>query len=552
MNAARWYPTNTTLGNGDVLVSAGTIDQTQGANKLPQVWQVATNTWRDLTTAQLSLDLYPWMHLAPDGRVINTGPFATTRYVDTSGTGSWTVLTSSSFGFRDYGTSVMYDTGKVLIVGGGDPPTATAEVIDLNATSPSWRAVGSMASARRHLNATVLPDGNVLATGGSSGPGSDNSHLAVQAAEMWNPATETWTSMASYVDWPPTYRGYHSTALLLPDGRVLSAGGDGRPTAEIYSPPYLFKGPRPTVTSVPSSVAYGETFVISSADAANISQVTWIRLSSVTHAINMDQRFSRLPFTQIADGLSVTAPANPNGSPPGYYMLFAVNSAGVPSVGAIVRIGTNSEFPPAAPENFAASGVSPVRIDLTWQDVSADEIGLAIERCQSAECTDFMEIARVGANITMFANSALTPGTTYVYRVRAFNGAGYSPYTVAVTATTADPIPPVAPTDLSVEPLSFDRLALSWVDNSTDEDGFTIERCEGETCSAFHQIAQVGRDTTTFTDSGLSPETFYRYRARAFATWAESPLLDRGWCNDARTSGTGCAVCPDRDDDINQ
>ena len=136
-----------------------------------------------------------------------------------------------------------------------------------------------------------------------------------------------------------TYRGYHSTALLLPDGRVLSAGGEiTGASAEIYSPPYLFNGPRPTITSVGSTVTYGQTFTVTTPDAASISQVTFIRLPSVTHAFNQNGRLIHLQFTQVSGGLQVTAPANGNLAPPGHYMLFLVNSNGVPSVASIIQI----------------------------------------------------------------------------------------------------------------------------------------------------------------------------------------------------------------------
>ena len=143
-----------------------------GENRLPEVFQVGSNTWRDLTNAQISLGLYPRMHLAPNGRVFNSGPSTVTRYLDTSGTGAWTVVANHSVNvYRNNAPSVTYDNGKVLVMGGGDPPTNTAEVIDLNAATPAWHSIPSMAFARRQHNATLLPDGKVLVTGGTSGPG---------------------------------------------------------------------------------------------------------------------------------------------------------------------------------------------------------------------------------------------------------------------------------------------------------------------------------------------------------------------------------------------
>lgn len=346
MNQGRWYPTNTTLPNGEVLVVSG--DVTGGnVNRLPQVWQTnAGGNWRSLTTAsEFSLPLYPWMHVAPNGRVFNSGPDQVTRFLNTAGTGAWTAGPTSNFGYRDYGTSVMYDSGKVLILGGGQP-TNTAEVIDLNAAAPAWRYVRPMAFARRQVNATVLPDGKVLVTGGTRAPGFNNEAEPVYPAELWDPEAGgdglgRWTTLTSM----QMRRLYHSTAVLLPDGRVLSAGGGqgagafyNNSNAELYSPPYLFKGARPTVSSAPANVTYGQRFTVGTPQAAAVTRVTWVRLSSVTHSFNQDQRFSRLTFTRTTNALSVSAPSNRNLSPPGYYMLFILNGNGVPSIARVVRI----------------------------------------------------------------------------------------------------------------------------------------------------------------------------------------------------------------------
>jgi WD40 repeat protein len=347
MNAARWYPTNTTLANGEVAVVSGTVDGPSNVNTLPEVW--SASGVRPLTGAQLALPLYPWMHLAPNGKLFNSGPGQTTRYLDTSGTGSWTTVALTNFGDREQyaGASVMYEPGKVLIVGGSQPPTPTAEVIDLNAANAQWRYTNPMAHARRYPNATLLPDGKVLVTGGTSlfTQGGDLTGV-VYPAEMWDPVTGSWTTLASM----HAARMYHSTAVLLPDGRVLVAGGGGSSEindsnhydAEYYSPPYLFKGARPAITSAPQSAAYGETVAVVTADAASITKVTLLGLSSSTHEFNQNQRFVPLAFSPTADGsgLAVTVPSNPNLAPPGYYMLFILNGAGAPSVAQMVRIGS--------------------------------------------------------------------------------------------------------------------------------------------------------------------------------------------------------------------
>ena len=344
-------------------------------------------------------------------------------------------MANNTFGYRDYGSAVMYEPGKVLIVGGGGgsdtgpAPTATAEVIDLNAATPTWRRVASMATGRRQHNATILPDGTVLVTGGSNAPGFNNQAGAVHTAELWDPATETWTTLASSTQ----YRGYHSTALLLPDGRVLSSGGDNHANAEVFSPPYLFKGARPTVTAAPTGVGYGQSFSVETPDAASITKVTLVRLSSVTHAFNENQRFNSLSFTRVAGGLNVTAPANGNLAPPGDYMLFLINGNGVPSVAKIVRVGAAGV--PAAPSNLTAVAASSTQVNLTWRDNSANETGFRIER-RTGTTGAYGVIATVAANVTSYQDPGRSPGTQYFYRVRAINAAGASAYSNEASVTT--------------------------------------------------------------------------------------------------------------------
>jgi hypothetical protein len=290
MNAGRWYPTTTELANGDLLVMAGSID-TETMNQTPQILPAAGGQWRDLTGALAQepgvARFYPWMFVAPNGLVFSAGREQQTAYLDPRGAGSWIPVAVSHYGRRDYGSAVMYEPGKVLITGGnpripGVPssmiPTATAEVIDLNDANPAWHQVAPMALARRQLNTTLLPDGTVLATGGTQSPGFNDATAPAYTVERFDPATEAWTTLAAM----RTARIYHSIAMLLPDGRVLSAGGGlppssgggiNHPDAEIYSPPYLFRGPRPVITSSPPRVSYGQAFPIGTPDASRIVTV---------------------------------------------------------------------------------------------------------------------------------------------------------------------------------------------------------------------------------------------------------------------------------------
>jgi galactose oxidase len=437
MNNGRWYPTGVALAGGESLVVSGSYDVNYSNNTLPQVW--SGSAWRNLTGAQMATDLFPAMHLAPNGKVLMTLPAQTTRYLDTTGAGAWSTVASRRFGYRGYGSSVLYGDGRVFVVGGADPPTATAEVLDLSAASPSWQFVAPMSVARRQINATLLADGKVLVTGGSSAAGFNEPSGAVLYGEIWDPATNTWTRTPDYL----RYRGYHSTAVLLPDGRVLSAGGDNQPNAEVYSPPYLFKGARPSISSAPASVAYGQTFFVGTGagttpgtgENTDIANVHWIRLSSVTHATNMEQRINRLVFSLASGGLNVTAPSDPNLCPPGYYLLFILNGNGVPSAGRLVSIGGAAALPPVAPSGLTANSGSKSRINLAWTDNSGDEDGFKIERSTSAS-TGFSQIAVTGANITRYTDTQSRKNRTYYYRARAYGPGGHSGYSNIAGAST--------------------------------------------------------------------------------------------------------------------
>jgi len=367
MNNGRWYPTVTVLANGDALVVSGDI--TPGnVNPTPQVLQRATLTWRSL--ADFAMHLYPFMFVAPNGMTFNAGPNQDARYLDTSGPGAWLAPVNSNFGIRSDASAVMYDPGKVLIVGGdkdgsdlAESPTTSAETIDLNLGNPSWTYTNPMAYARKYHDATILPDGTVLVTGGSGAAGFNDGSEAVHAAERWDPESGTWSTLARML----VPRVYHSTALLLPDGRVLKGGG-GQPAQdpngsawrsdhtvfEYYSPPYLFSGVRPTITSAPASIRYGQTFFVETPDAADIAMATLIRLGSVTHAFDSNQRFSQLQFSAAANGLNVSSPTNGSLAPPGHYMLFVVTDTGVPSLGRIVRVSQETSVPALSPHGVEA------------------------------------------------------------------------------------------------------------------------------------------------------------------------------------------------------
>ena len=344
MRAGRWYPSILNLPSGEVLVVGGATEQGV-ANTIPEVRR-SDGTWRQLTGANLQLSYYPFMFLSPDGRVFMAGPYALSRFLDTSGTGRWINGPRSFYKFpsRNYGAALMYEPGKILLVGGSDsPPTNTVETIDLNLPTPAFRPASSMRYARRQVNATVLPDGSVLVTGGTSASGFNNPAGAVLTPELWDPVKGTWTAMAPM----KVARLYHSTAVLLPDGRVFSSGGgEGgggkvQMNGEFYSPPYLFKpdgtpASRPAIGDAPGAITYNQSFDVVTPDAANIASVALIGIPAATHGMNFNQRFQRLAFTAGAGRITATAPLRATLAPPSFYYLFLIDLNGVPSVARIV------------------------------------------------------------------------------------------------------------------------------------------------------------------------------------------------------------------------
>ena len=349
MAQGRYYPTLTMLPSGRILVVSGS-DQTGAVVTIPEIGDGVT--WRRLTGAPLSIPTpyYPAMFVAPNGKVFLAGFPGTTRYLSVAGSGAWTTVATRKVADRTMGSAVMYAPGKILYVGGGDPPTSSAEAIDLGQAAPSWRLVSPMRFPRRQTNATLLADGSVLVTNGSSGPGFNDVTSPVYDAELWHPGSDSWSLLAR----ESAGRTYHSTTLLLPDGRVLSGGsGEGggvdyansQLTLQVFTPPYLYNADgtlasRPTITSAPGRLGYGQHFTVQTPNAASVTRGTLIRLSSVTHAFNQSQLIYPLAFAAAGSGaVAATAPANANLAPPGPYMLFLLNAKGVPSLARMVSVG---------------------------------------------------------------------------------------------------------------------------------------------------------------------------------------------------------------------
>ncbi|HET9557686.1 MAG TPA: galactose oxidase-like domain-containing protein, partial [Actinomycetota bacterium] len=354
MNHGRWYPTATRLADGRVLITAG-WDETGGgasANNTDIELYTPAADGRGPGTVQVvgdeNLDYYPHQFLLPDGRVIIAGPRDNDTYYVHPGSGfaltdAPDLVVNRVWGF---GAGVLLPgppsgSTKVLLIGGADPAapdppsSSTATTEQLDTTGGGWSARASMQDSRRNVNGVILPDGNILAVGGN-GEGASNSYR--KETLLYSPAANNWTPLATQGEG----RGYHSTALLLPDASVVSAGGDTDPVrgivndiAEVFSPPYLFRGvPRPAIGSAPASVGYDAQFAIGA--SGQVSRAVLMAPGSTTHANDRNQRHVELAVTPTAGGLLAASPPSRNVAPPGPYLLFLLNAEGVPSAASWV------------------------------------------------------------------------------------------------------------------------------------------------------------------------------------------------------------------------
>ncbi len=343
---ARWYPSNVELNDGTVLEMSGTNSTGAWVQTQMETYSYASNWWTALpASANLPsavAQVYPRLTLLPTGKVFLSSP-AEKTYQFNPTTNEWSFVSDVNFGYRYFAPHVLLPNGNIMVAGGspsklngGSTATNTAEIINMSSPKPTWSYTNSMNYARYNENLVLLADGTVLAVGGGGGGGRYTN--PVLTAELYNPTTGQWSVMAAQT----IQRTYHSTAVLIPDGRVVSAGSDnGAPTQvtyEIYSPPYLFNGARPVISSSPTSITYGSKFSISTANASTIASVALVRPGATTHADDFDQRYVNLKFTVGNGTLTATAPANGNLAPPGYYMLVIVNTSGVPSVMPLLQL----------------------------------------------------------------------------------------------------------------------------------------------------------------------------------------------------------------------
>ncbi len=355
MNRGRWYPTNVALPSGEVFSALGS-----SGGRHPEVWNEKTG-WKVLTGVDFSTPIlqyknfyerewWPLLHVAPQGDIFHSGPTPQMHSISTKNLGRILQVGSENRDwYPKHGSTVMFDQGKLLVAGGAisganKASTNKAMVIDINGITPIVSSVPAMKYPRKFHNGVVLPTGEVLVVGGNSSGVKFSDRGSILPVEIWNPQTKIWREGANSA----VPRNYHSVALLMPDARVLSAGSglcnclSDHQNGQLYSPGYLFNNDgslaaRPMISNAPDEINNGQKFIVES--DLDINKFSLVKMSSTTHAVNTDLRYLAPVFTASGNGQYIlTAHANRNILTPGYWMLFAINQKGVPSIAKIIRV----------------------------------------------------------------------------------------------------------------------------------------------------------------------------------------------------------------------
>ena len=374
MSGGRWYPTQVLLPDGRTVVMGGydasgvvgaphnpDIEVFTPSPDLDGVGTVTVVGKRGGTGNPPTGGLYPHLFSMPSGRTLVAGPRPSDSwFLNPLGSGplSWSNVADPVN--HAFGTGVILPSAsaesatKVALIAGGLEAGTHVQVFDETAPGTGWTTAPALNVPRSHHNTVLLPDGSMVTVGGGRGNVNNDKSLFLPenlSVELYDPATGTWRQGPSQGEG----RAYHSTALLLPDGRVVSAGddtngGNSTDTAEIYSPPYLFKGARPAVTGAPARVGYGQDFT-ATFGGSDVASAVLVAPGATTHAVDMSQRYVPLQITgRTDDSVTLAAPAKAELAPPGHYMLFLLNAKGVPSVARYIKLGGGSSTPPPDPD----------------------------------------------------------------------------------------------------------------------------------------------------------------------------------------------------------
>ena len=524
MAHGRWYPTVLTLGDGRVMTFSG-LNETGGTNTAVEFYTVGSG-WSQEYPASWTPDLYPRLHLLPNGKVFYSGAQTTSKLFDPSTTTWNTNIATTIYGnTRTYGTSVLlpltpannYDP-QVIIMGGHSPATNTTEIIDMGAPTPAWQSGPSMSQPRIEMNAVILPDGRVLAVGGSLND-EDTSTASLQADLLGPDPNNAGKYVFSSAGANAYARLYHSVALLLPDATVWFAGGNpSRGTyvqqMEIYQPSYLFDATgnlatRPSIASAPSSISYGNAFTVQTPDAANISRVVLVRNAAVTHAFGMDQREVEMSFTAGSGALTVTGPPNGNVAPPGYYMLFILNNSGVPSVATFVHVTSQTSQPDFSVAATPSSRTVPpgtgttYSVSVTPSNGFTGNVTFSVSGLPSGATASFNPTSVTGSGSSTLSVSASSSTSAGNYTLTITGTSGSLTHSTQVTLAVADFSIAASPSSRTVSRNSKATysVAVAALGPFSATVQFSVNGLPARTSASFSPTSIVGSGNTTLTIS---------------------------------------------------
>jgi hypothetical protein len=356
MLRGRWYPTTTRLADNRVVITSG-FDET-GSDRINNDVEIFTPSSSLTGVGTITLagsndpsGLYPLQFLLAEGGMLQAGPFQAASYLYNPLANEWSQLTPMLSHHSEYGNGIIYTDASgatprqvIMVAGGvnGSQTVAGNEWLDGNyPAAASWQAFPKWLQPRHNANTVILPDGKLLTIGGNRAATTYDDPLF--QTEMYSTAaTETgqWQAMAPHA----IQAAYHSSAILLPDATVLlsqddldhSAAAAAQHKAQIYSPPYLFQGRRPKINNVPTSVSRGQSFDVGT--DRDVASAVLVAPGATTHGNDMHQRAVRLPVQLGSRGLTATVPNSAGTVPSGYYMLFVLDSGGIPSVAKFVSV----------------------------------------------------------------------------------------------------------------------------------------------------------------------------------------------------------------------
>ncbi|MFD9192053.1 galactose oxidase-like domain-containing protein [Streptomyces phaeochromogenes] len=362
MNEARWYPTLTTLSDGKILSLSGLDEIGQLVPGKNEVYDPKTKKWT-YTKGVRQFPTYPAISLMQNGKLFYSGANAGYGPDDVGrDPGVWDLKTNKFNKLKGMSDPKLLETAgtvllppaqdeKYMVIGGGgvgesDRSSKKTRIIDLLDDDPKFVDGPELEKGTRYPQYSILPNDDVLVSGGSEdyrGRGASN----ILQARMYDSKSNDFKRVAD----PLVGRNYHSGSILLPDGRVMFFGSDSlyadkantkpgkfEQRVEIYTPPYLYQGSRPSLSGGPKTIERGGTGTFTSQHASSIKTARLIRPSASTHVTDVDQRSIALDFTKTKDGIEVTVPKSRNLVESGWYMLFVTDDQGTPSKAQWVKI----------------------------------------------------------------------------------------------------------------------------------------------------------------------------------------------------------------------